>query len=59
MFIGAPSHADLARLLLRDVEVHNRNQKYWSKHETGLNPFKRRTTDVNARVQATQDQRHP
>lgn len=43
----AMTNTDLARLLLRDVAVHCANEKHWKAHDTGFQPFKRRTTDAN------------
>ena len=39
------TNTDLARSLLRDVEVHTKNEKFWKTHDTGFTPYARRRKD--------------
>ena len=42
------TNTDIARSILRDLEAHAENEKFWRSHDTGFTPAQRRKTDDRA-----------
>lgn len=40
------TNTDIARSILKDVETHDKNARFWKAHDTGFEPHTRRRKDT-------------